>query len=127
MVGYASAVPLPENVTVVPPVGVPQELAAFSGKWQGVWDETLDHVLVVEEITGKEAIVIYAWGDSAAWKTTRGFFRVKGTFEDNRLVLRTRRPATVTYRMRPDGKLDARYEWSGGISRAVMTKVVEAR
>jgi len=50
LVGCAT-VPLPADVRIVPPsTEVPKEFAAFSGKWQGVWDQTLDHILVVEEI-----------------------------------------------------------------------------
>ena len=42
-------VPLPSDVRIIPPgPGIPTEVAAFSGKWQGVGDETLDHILVVE-------------------------------------------------------------------------------
>jgi len=71
--------------------------------------------------------VIYAWGDSAAWRMTGGFSRLKGTFGGSTLVVKSPRPATVTYRMRPDGKLDALYEWQGGVGRAVMTKVIESK
>jgi hypothetical protein len=39
------------------------------------------------------------------------------------LKLSLRRPATVLYRMQPDGTLDATYEWAGGISRATLTRV----
>ena len=127
LVGCVSTVPLPSNVNVIPPAGVPNPVAAYSGKWQGVWDDTLDHILVVEEIKGTEAMVIYAWGDSAAWQTSRGFRRVKGTFEGNMLVVKLPRPATVTYQMRPDGKLDAKYDWQGGIARAILTKMAESR
>lgn len=83
--------------------------------------------MVVEEVSGNEARVIYAYGDAPAWKVIRGSTRVKGTFDGNTLLIRLPRPATVTYQMCPDGKLDASYEWSGGISRAVMTKVVETK
>ena len=51
LAGCASTVQLPSNVKLVPPVGVSWELAAFSGRWQVIWDDTLDHILVVEEIT----------------------------------------------------------------------------
>ena len=121
-------VPLPTDVRIVPPSpGIPGEVAAFSGKWQGVWDDTLDHILVVEEITGTEAVVVYAWGDSQAWRMSRGFNRLKGAFDGATLIVKSARPATVTYRMRADGKLDARYEWQGGVARAVMTRVVEGK
>lgn len=79
---------------------------------------------MVEEIGRNEVTVIYAWGDSASWQVSRGFSRVKGTFEGKTLVVYLQRPATVIYQLRPDGKLDAKYEWRGGIARAVMTKVM---
>jgi|GEM_PF-993618 len=121
-------VSLPSDVRIIPPgPGIPTEVAAYSGKWQGVWDEMLDHILVVEEINGKEATVVYAWGDSQAWRMSRGFNRVKGAFDGATLIVKTARPATVTYRMRPDGKLDAKYEWQGGVARAVMTKATESK
>lgn len=74
LVGWASvAGPLPSDGRVVPPTGVSQQIATFSGKWQGIWDDTLDPSLVVEGIKGNEAVVIYAVGDSAAWQISRGF------------------------------------------------------
>lgn len=59
-----SVAPLPTDVRVVPPeAAVPQQLAAFSGKWSGVWDGILHHILVVEEITPPHAaVIVYAWG-----------------------------------------------------------------
>lgn len=138
-------VPLPWGVKVIAPVGVPRESAAFSGKWQGVWDETLASILVVEEITGNEAKVVYAWGNAPAWRITSGFAEIKGTFEGSplALVVRLPRPATAVYQMRPDGKLDATYTMGSSSvmrpdgkldaalirrgSRAVFTRVEEQR
>ncbi len=118
-------VPLPSDVRVVtPPPTIPKELAAFSGRWSGVWDAILDHILVVEEINPPHADVIYAWGTSALWFIDRpGWSRVKGEFVESALKLSLPRPATVIYRMRADGKLDATYEWEGGISQAKMTRI----
>jgi hypothetical protein len=60
---------LPSDVRIVPPEAAgPQQLAAFSGKWSGVWDGILQHVLVVEEITPPHAVVIYAWGTAPQWQ-----------------------------------------------------------
>jgi hypothetical protein len=121
-----AVVSLPDNVRVQAPAStVPQNAAAFSGMWQGVWDGELPHVLVVEEVTSDGASVIYAWGDSTAWDRQAGYWRVKGTISDNVLVVKLERPATVTYRMQSNGTLDASYEWSGAIARATMRKVVQ--
>jgi hypothetical protein len=50
---------------------------------------------------------------------------VHGEFVEGTLKLSLRRPATVRYRMQPDGTLDATYAWAGGISRATLTRVQE--
>lgn len=123
----ATVVPLPSDVHIVSPApGVPREVAAFSGKWTGVWDGILDHILVVEDVATTDATVIYAYGTAGIWQINRpGWTRVKGAFVDGALRISLPRPATVTYRMRPDGTLDGIYEWSGGTSRAKMTRMKE--
>ena len=79
-------------------------------------------MLVVEEVTPTTASVIYAWGQSAAWNVRPGYSRHKGTIENNVLVVKMPRPATATYRMQPDGTLDATYEWTGSTARATLRK-----
>jgi hypothetical protein len=86
----------------------------------------LAHILVVEEITPPNAVVIYAWGKAPQWHIDQsGWDRVPGEFVEGALKLALRRPATVLYRMQPDGTLDATYVWAGGISRATLTRVLE--
>ena len=76
---YVTAeVPLPDDINIVPPSSdLPQEIAAFSGKWEGNWDKTLDAILIVEEIGPEKAKIIYAWGDAPEWNTKKGFKRYK--------------------------------------------------
>ena len=124
-VGPMSRVPLPSEVRIIRPAAAPPQLTEFLGRWHGVWDDTLNHILVVEEISEREGSVIYAWGDSPLWRIVRGFTRVMGTFEGNTLVIKLPRPATVVYQLRSDGKLDARYDWQGGYARAILTKADE--
>jgi hypothetical protein len=118
---------LPSEVRLVPPeASVAPQLAAFSGKWSGVWDGILAHVLVMEEITPPDAVVVYAWGKAPQWHIDQaGWDRVRGEWVEGTLKLSLRRPATVFYRLQPDGTLDATYEWAGGISRATLTRVQE--
>jgi hypothetical protein len=118
---------LPSEVRLVPPdATVPQQLAAFTGKWSGVWDGILAHVLVVEEIAPPAAVVIYGWGTAPQWHIEQsGWERVHAEFVEGTLKLSLRRPATVLYRLQPDGTLEATYEWAGGISRATLTRVQE--
>jgi len=80
-VGGAEEIPFPKDVNIIPPTSdLPKEIAAFSGKWHGVWREGgggFEFILVVEEITNQEAKVIYAWGDSyGSWKGKKGFYRI---------------------------------------------------
>jgi hypothetical protein len=118
----ALTTPLPKNAAVLTPfANVPANLAAFSGRWAVMWSEGFDGGLVVELVTPTYAEVIYSWGRIGGFRP--GWTRVRGEFVDGALRLKLRRPATVTYRMRPDGKLDATYEWSGGTSTATLTKV----
>jgi len=118
-----SAVPLPPGIKIVPPTGgMPTRWAAFSGKWTGWWEDGIEHVLVVEEVRETEALVIYGWGPSPSRSFDAGWRREHGTFECESLVLRLPRPAVVSYRLRPDGKLEGWYIWNGGVSRAVLVK-----
>ena len=121
------SVKLPQDLRIVPPAAtVPRQVAEFSGKWYGVWDNILDHILVVEEINPPNVIAIYAFGVASQWGIERaGWVRVRGELTDGGLKLSLARPATVIYRMLPDGSLDATYEWRGGISRAKMKRMGE--
>ena len=67
----------PEIEIVAPSNDVRPEIAAFSGKWEGVWDGQCYAVLVVEEIDNQEAKVTYAWGETGCGITGRGFGRHK--------------------------------------------------
>jgi len=118
---------LPPNVEITPSSpNLPSEIRGFSGKWYGVWDGVLEHILVVEQINPPDAISIYATGESAAWNIKKGaYVRVKVKIEPGKLTLLLNRPATVTYSMKPDGTLNATYEWRGGISRAKMKRLAQ--
>lgn len=125
-----ATVPLPPDIKIVAPdPGVPPQRAAYLGKWTGTWDGILPTVLVVERVTASSAETIYAWGVAPQWKiSSPGWVRAVGQFTGGalRLSLRLRTTvATVTYRMRPDGTLDATYLWQGYTSRARMVREKE--
>ena len=51
-----SAQPLPSDMRIeAPGPDVKPFYAAFSGKWVGVWDNQLDHILIVEKVEGARA------------------------------------------------------------------------
>jgi hypothetical protein len=71
---YAS-VPAPSDVKIVKPApGLPPRLAAFSGTWEGKWDDVLPSRLTVERIDRSSAQAIYAYGTSQGIKVP-GFVR----------------------------------------------------
>jgi cytosine/adenosine deaminase-related metal-dependent hydrolase len=84
----ANQPPLPDDVNVIDPAAdVPRGVAAFSGKWAGQWGQTLDHVLVVEKIDGRNVTFIYSWGVAPASNITRpGVERVTGTVDDGDIL-----------------------------------------
>jgi len=66
----SNQVPLPKDITIVPPPpDLPKELAAFSGRWEGIWEAgSLPAILIVEEINLKEAKVINAWAKAVYYQ-----------------------------------------------------------
>lgn len=125
--GYAaSPVPLPDDISIVPPdSSVPQDLALFSGKWgHGRWDGVLDHILVVEQVSRTEARAVYAYGVAPLWNIFQsGWQRVVGEFTEKgelRLVLRN--GAAVTYWFKR-GKLKGEYERRGNYSAVTLEKI----
>jgi hypothetical protein len=117
---------LPNDLKVVDPsASVPSELRSLSGKWYGIWDETLEHVLAVEEINAADDIIfVYGYGTAPSWKILKaGWGRFKGKFESGALKGVLRNKAVVTYRLQPDGTLRATYEREGQVIRATLKKI----
>ena len=118
---------LPEDVKIIPPSPkVPDSLAIFSGKWYGLSDGILDHLLVVEKIiNGKEVDAIYAWGVAYQWGINQpGWKRYKAQFQNKKLVLTEKdSKIKITYKINSDGTMEAIYERPGIYSRAELTKL----
>src|SRR5262249_51815189 len=73
----ASAIPRPPEVHVTPPsADLPREVAAFSGTWEGAWDNVWSSRLVVEDIHADAARVVYAWADHPSGRVQGGWTRV---------------------------------------------------
>jgi hypothetical protein len=59
--------PLPNDINIVPPSpDLRKDIAAFSGKWVGSYENGRKIILVVEQIKYTEAWVIYSWGGGTA-------------------------------------------------------------
>jgi hypothetical protein len=64
LIGCASTAHLPSTLNIVPPAPhVPPEIAAFSGRWEGMSQNSRDIILVVEKININEAEIIISFGD----------------------------------------------------------------
>jgi len=121
-------VPLPEEINiVVPGPDVPPEIAAFSGRWEGNWDRTLDAILVVTEINQREATVIYAWGDAPEWNTKKGYRKYKAVVipgEKPKIKFGGKGAPEFTVEMRKDLKtVNIERESQGNIAETKLKKV----
>jgi hypothetical protein len=118
---------LPKDLNIIPPSpSVPLTLAAFTGKWIGMWDGVLDHIFVVEKINDNlEVDAIYSWGVAYQWNINQpGWQRYKGRFEKKTLVLTDdTNKVKITYKLISENTLQAAYERPGIFSHTILTKL----
>ena len=118
---------LPDNVKIIPPgPKVPKTLREFSGKWLGVSEGVLDHLLVVEKISDNlEVNAIFSWGVAYQWNINQpGWQRYNGKFENQELVLTDEKyQIEIRFKFNVDGNLDETYERPGVFSRATLVKL----
>jgi hypothetical protein len=121
----ASSMVLPKNLDMVAPgPGINENTARFFGKWFGVADGVLDHLLVVEKIHSSNNIdAIYAWGTAPQWNIYKpGWERFNGIIENQKLIL-TDGSAVITYEFKSNRQLHATYERPGVYSIIELTKI----
>ena len=95
---------LPSGVTIVPPgPDVPPALAAYSGKWHGVWTSGLDMILVVQEIVPPHVSIVFAYG-SGFWNLA-GSARVEGEINGSGISVARPSGGRFHWQMRADGSL----------------------
>lgn len=126
---HAQGVVLPPDTVVIPPADeIAASAKAFSGRWEGQWDQRMPHVLVVEKIkSNTEAIILYAWQEppvANGWKA--GWGRITATIDGNTLRVPLRDGIKAWYELLPDGTLKAGYSRpnSSTQSNAVLRKVL---
>lgn len=114
----APNVPLPPDLRIAAqdPTLAPH-VRGLAGKWTGYWarpDGRLNHVLVVEEINGSTAKVVYAYGaliTSQGGGIDPGWFRTTGNIDANgQLSLNLRAGQQAVYRLQSDGSLKGSYK-----------------
>lgn len=77
-------VALPPIVHFVTPSGG-QSSTSLVGSWEGAWDGGLASRLSIEAVDGDKALLLYSWGDHAPTNARRGWGRLWGTIQGNRL------------------------------------------
>lgn len=104
-----AGVPLPRDARIVPPsASMSPDLAGFSGLWTGKWGGTgTDHVLVVEEVGGRDVLITYAWGQNPTGHEPReaGWVRSRAQVSEKRLTAELGGMTVVTYVAQEDGRL----------------------
>ncbi len=116
---------LPDDAVVVPPNSkVPATIRKFSGKWFGVTEGILDHLLVVEKINENlEVDAIFSWGVAYQWNIFEpGWQRFKGKIENQKLIISDDQ-LQITYQFNSEGNLDAVYERPGVYSYTELIKL----
>ena len=84
----------------------------------------MPHILVVEQITPDRTVAVFAWSMARRWNIHQGrWTRVPARFVEGALQLKLSRPATVTYRLQPDGTLAATYEGAWDWGRATLCRM----
>ena len=112
---------IPAGTRIIPPdQTISKEIAAFSGVWVGQWSNGRNHALVVTEIRGDTASVIYVYGKFGSNRS--GSMNTTGTISNGKLKVSLYREADATYTLNNDGTLsgvwDALYNrLSGQFSR----------
>ncbi len=123
----SSSPALPDDVDVVAPSSkVPEALRGFSGRWFGVAEGILEHMLVVERIDDRlEVDAIYSRGVAYQWGITEpGWSRYRGTFENQSLVLRSEgSKLVITYELISDSVIAETYERQGIHSRTALKRI----
>jgi len=115
---------LPDNAVIVPPnLELSETIRKFSGKWFGVTEGILDHLLVVEKINENlEVDAIFSWGVAYQWNINEpGWQRFKGKIENQKLILSDNQ-LQITYQFNSKGNLDAIYERPGVYSYTELIK-----
>jgi hypothetical protein len=126
--GYVATVwsppaPPPEARIVLPAPDAPAEAAALSGVWEGMGPDDLPARLVVEDVRGHWATVLYTWGDHPEGKFQRGWVRVRAlVFPDGKLFWR--HPGDFTFQLSEDRTaLVGKREQGGRTAMSLMRRV----
>ena len=118
---------IPSDMMIIAPsFRVPSALRAFSGKWFGISDGILDHILVVEIINDNmEVSAIYSWGVAYQWNINQpGWQRYNGKFQNQKMILTDEKnKIKITYMFNSDSTLYETYERPGVFTLTTLTRI----
>jgi hypothetical protein len=120
-----AAIPGPTDIKIVPPApGLAPDLAAFSGIWEGAWDDSqVPARLIVERIETDSARVVYGWADSPKGSVKAGWTRRSAKVLPDAKIEWGSEPR-LTFTMGKDRlSLEGEWEKGGIISTAIMKRV----
>lgn len=125
----STSVPLPPDVAIsAPDSKLPAERSAFLGKWAGKWrglagGQQQETVLVVENVTGHGATVVYAQGEHSRFPAF--FRRTQARFEESKLnfSVEQRTPVSFSYQLQPGGTLKGELQSGGFTAVATLSRV----
>jgi hypothetical protein len=110
----AGGPPLPNDIKIIPPApDLPKDIAAFSGKWAGKWDNGTETILIVEEIHDTWVQVVHCWSDTP--RTKAGYNRRKCKIISDpkpKIVLDFQRMPEITFEMNDSNALVGTQTWS---------------
>ncbi len=100
---------LPDNVSMATPdARVTPDLAALAGAWEGTWltpgwGPGYDGLLVVEQLDGDQATILYSWGHHQYFSDS-GWYRQRARLLPGGKLEWTRGKATLSFELAPDRK-----------------------
>ncbi|MGI9318488.1 MAG: hypothetical protein ACR2QW_14250 [bacterium] len=111
------------DVNIEPPSeSLPAELARFSGIWYGTFYTLRDYAIVVENIDGQGADLIYAWGPHKFHdRHTPGWAGVTGYVEGNKLRFNLT-GGSITCTLRLDGTMEVVWRSDDEALRSIATR-----
>jgi hypothetical protein len=120
-------VPIPDDVTIAPaPAGAPELLSRFPGAWVGAWDDTLKHILIVEQVRADgTARIVYGVGDEPAFGVARTYRRFDATVSGGSLAVAAG-AFSARYELAPDNTLTGVFQRGAIRSNARLSKIDRA-
>lgn len=118
--------PLPETLNIVPPGSdVPAEIAAFSGIWEGIWNNGRSATIAIEEINPPEVIAIYSWGFMNWRHGEAGWARYMARVEKNSIIIERDARRKITATLLENGEMRAVYKKRSEILIGIFKKKIQ--